>query len=123
MNDEEKRAEYEAKERYRVKKDRYHLKVRGQLDCSPKLSFNQISYRKFVAEVLKQHPKYVVLTEQTSCHSLNIKNLLTPFYEVSFAGNFDLYKKTLRWFRWWKKVTESRELRVKDLGGGYLQYS
>ena len=91
----------------------YKHRVRRQLDCSPRPSFEDQMYREYITLILSHHPKYV----RISCRNddLNVKSILSPYYSRSVYSK-EIQQRILRWFRWYKRVTENRELIEHDNG-------
>ena len=89
----------------------FKQKLKGQLDCSPKPTFEQRCYREYVSRILLHHPKYTVIRVQNKgdVNSFSIKNLLLPFYSYGCSGK-GLKDRMLRWLKWYRRITEGREL-------------
>ena len=96
------------------KEDEYHWKVKRQLDCSPKLTFEQQIYREYLGLILRNHHKYVqIILNKKNSDTISIRSLMTPFGSNS-VSNKEIRKKIFNWFKWFKKITENRELKIVE---------
>ena len=97
------------------KKRDFKYKIKRQLDCSPKPTFEQRVYREYISRILSNHPKYTVISCQNKgdTTSFTIKNLLIPCVGFGTAG-CGIKDRVLRWFKWYRKVTEGRELIINE---------
>jgi len=105
-------------------KERFKRKIEGQLNCSPKPTFAQEMYRQFITNILNRHPKFSYVITQTNCPGLlGVWNLLVPNCGFGSFSDIEAYKRCMRWFRWFRKITEDRELKVEKLGSLHIKYS
>lgn len=103
------------------KKIDFKNKIRRQLDCTPKRSFENEIYRKFITSILSRHPKYIRITCVYKNDEITIKSLLHPYYSES-VNNKKIQTRVLRWFRWFKKMTEKRDL-IEYEDGDWIHYA
>ena len=89
----------------------FRSKIKVQLNCSPKPTFAQRIYREYISWILRYHPKYIIISCQSKGNnsSISIKNLLMPHYSKG-VSNQEVKDRVLRWFKWYRKITEGRKL-------------
>ena len=85
----------------------FKRKIKKQLDCSPKDTFDKKIYREYISWIICHKPKYV----RINCHDdfISISNIICPNYSIGTC-NKEVQQRVLRWFRWFKRTTENRDL-------------